>query len=196
MNKTVDYYNKNAKAFIDRTINVEIAGERNSFLSYIPKEGHIIDAGCGSGRDSLYFLEQGYIVLSFDASEEMVKFSSELTGQSTIHATFQDIELKDESYDGIWACASLLHVDKKEIAFVVAKMYEALKSNGVFYMALKYGDGDYVKEGRNFYIYNEDTVESVLDDINGYEILEKSITQDGRENLKHQKWINLTIRKK
>jgi len=75
---TIDYYNENAKAFIDRTINAEIAGERNSFLNYIPKGGHIIDAGCGSGRDSLYFLEQGYKVLSFDASEEMVNASQVL----------------------------------------------------------------------------------------------------------------------
>ena len=91
-NKTIDYYNKNSEKFFKNTVLIDLTELYPKFLKHIPDNGSIMDLGCGAGRDSLYFLEKGYIVTSIDASEEMVRLSSELTGQKTQHLRMQDIE--------------------------------------------------------------------------------------------------------
>ena len=76
--------------------------------------GHILDAGCGSGRDSKAFQELGYAVSAFDASEEICRFATEYLGQEVQCRRFEDV-IEENCYDGIWASASLLHVSKKDI---------------------------------------------------------------------------------
>lgn len=108
---TIEFYNKYAEEFYNATVSANMSETCNKFLKHVAPGGKILDAGCGSGRDSLYFIKRGYEVVSFDASEEMVRLSGELTGQQTLLMKFEDIDFKDE-FDGIWACASLLHVPK------------------------------------------------------------------------------------
>ncbi|SVB60985.1 uncharacterized protein METZ01_LOCUS213839, partial [marine metagenome] len=111
IDKTIDFYNKNAENYCSKTIGIDLTQIYEKFLKYIPKQGAILDLGCGSGRDSLYFLNNGFDVTSMDASIEMVKLSSKLINQKTIHRKIEDIDFKDK-FDGIWACASLLHINK------------------------------------------------------------------------------------
>jgi SAM-dependent methyltransferase len=138
---SIEYYNKYAEEFYNATASADMSEACNKFLKYIASGGKILDAGCGSGRDSLYFIKRGYEVVSFDASEEMVRLSGELTGQQTLLMKFEDIDFKDE-FDGIWACASLLHVPKTEIKGVITKLVQALKENGIFFGSFKYGEGE------------------------------------------------------
>lgn len=195
MDKTIEYYNENAQNFIDRTVNADISRSRDKFLEYIPEKGYILDIGCGSGRDSLHFLKTGYKVLGIDASHKMVEFSSKLTGQTVMHSTFQDAKLDDDIFDGIWACASLLHVDRDEMSFVIQKLFKAVKQNGIFYMCFKYGDEEFIKEDRYFNCYNEETVKNILSDLKDYQILDIYVTADGRDELSHQKWVSCIIKK-
>ena len=80
MNSNIEYYNNNSKEFIENTINSDMSLWRDKFEKYIPDGGHILDAGCGSGRDSKAFFKHGYSVVAFDASREMCKFASEYLG--------------------------------------------------------------------------------------------------------------------
>ena len=75
---------------------------QQEFLSYIPKGGTILDLGCGSGRDSKAFIEQGYAVEAVDGSQEMCKVASEYIGQKVICARFQDYK-PNKLFDGVWA---------------------------------------------------------------------------------------------
>ena len=70
-NKTIDYYDRNADEYASRTL-FELAELYLTFREYVPRGGRILDAGCGAGRDTRYFIEHGYIVISFDGSGEMV----------------------------------------------------------------------------------------------------------------------------
>ena len=107
--ETIKFYDVNAQEYFESTVNINLEEFYKKFLKYIPPNGTILDVGCGSGRDSLYFLNKGYNVISLDASEEMVKLSSELTKRKTLFMRIEDIDFQDQ-FDGIWACASLLHL--------------------------------------------------------------------------------------
>src|SRR5205814_1660559 len=122
--KTIQYYNTHAEAFYDRTINTDISDSYKAFLKYLPEKCHILDAGCGVGRDAKYFLSQGYFVTALDASEKMVEFASKETGLDVVHNTFQNFNY-DQVFDGIWAQASLLHIPYDETKSIYEKIHRA-----------------------------------------------------------------------
>ena len=106
------------------------------FLSKLKVGSHILDFGCGSGRDTKYFLEQGYSVEAIDGSAQLCKLASEYTGIEVKKIFFQ--ELKEVNrYDGIWACSSILHLSITELADVMRRMEVALKENGIIYTSFK-----------------------------------------------------------
>ena len=115
LNKTLEYYNENADKFILGTLNVDMMTIQKKFISYIPKGGKVLDLGCGSGRDSLFFKELGYDVTAIDGSAEMCIQAEKNIGQPVINMTFDKLDYEAE-FDGIWACASLLHVPSRDIS--------------------------------------------------------------------------------
>lgn len=125
-NKTINYYNKYTKSFIQTTRFVDFTNIQNKFLSYLPSGAFILDFGCGSGRDTKYFLKRNYNVTAIDGSEEICKEASKYTGIKVKQMLFE--ELNDQNiYDGIWACASILHLSKNDLFLVFHKMNKALK---------------------------------------------------------------------
>ena len=194
MNQTIDYYNKYSEKFYKNTVHIDLSELYPKFLRHIPDNGTILDVGCGSGRDSLYFLEKGYIVTSVDASEEMVRLSSELTGQKSHCMNMQDIEFKNE-FNGIWACASLLHVDKGSTEDLLSNLGKALKTDGCLYASYKYGDGAQIKGDRFFNNYDESTFEEVVDNVVEFEIENYWITKDLRPDRIDEKWLNVILKK-
>lgn len=91
-NTTVNDYNANAKQFFADTVGVDMSDLHARFLSGLPKSGLILDAGCGSGRDSKAFLDRGFRVNSFDASSELALLATELTGQHVAIRTFAQVD--------------------------------------------------------------------------------------------------------
>lgn len=194
--KTTEYYERNAQAFASATLNVDVSELQTAFLQFIPQGGHILDAGCGSGRDSLAFLKNGFSVTAFDASESMAKVASETIKQQVLCQTFQELTYQ-EQFDGIWACASLLHVPKKELADVFGKLANSLKSQGVLYVSFKYGTGERLDEnGRYFLDMNESALTSHINMQNSLEIITIWVTEDKRPERINERWINGLIRKK
>jgi len=147
---TRTYYEKNADRYFESTLDVDMSALYERFLRYLPEGGRILDTGSGSGRDTLFFLERGYSVEAFDASPKLAELSSRLTGIQTKIMRFQDITAT-EKYDGIWACAALLHVREKGLPKVLTQFARALKVGGAIYMSFKLGGGErFGKEGRFF----------------------------------------------
>lgn len=137
--KTLNYYRENTADFVKGTINADMGFNLKKFLDRVPKQGSILDFGCGSGRDTKTFLELGYEVEAVDGSPELCKIASEYTGVPVKQMYFQELD-EVERYDGIWACASILHLPYKELKPVLVKMATALKEHGVIYTSFKYGD--------------------------------------------------------
>lgn len=191
---SIEYYNKNAEEFYNGTVQADMSATCDKFLKYVTPGGKILDAGCGSGRDSLYFLKRGFDVVSFDASEQMVRLSSELTGRQTLLMKFEDVEFKDE-FDGIWACASLLHVPKAEIQYVMEKLMQGLKKKGIFFGSFKYGEGEEIRGERLFSFYNENSLRELITEIGPLEVIEVWVTQDVRPGREGERWISCLCRK-
>lgn len=191
---TIRYYNENAKKFVETTVNVEFHHMQNRFLEKLQSGSFILDFGCGSGRDTKYFMEQGYSVDAIDGSEELCKLASELTGIKVKHMYFQEL-VEIEKYDGIWACSSILHLDYDDLEDVMEKMAVAVKQNGIIYTSFKYGIFSGERNGRYFTDMTEDTFNKLLQKIPGLEIEEQWITSDVRPGRGEEKWLNLILRK-
>ena len=169
----------------------------DEFLPLLPPGGHILDAGCGSGRDSLAFLRKGFEVTSFDASDEMVRLSSELTreagGRPTLQMRFEEIE-DFAQYDGIWACASLLHVPEGQMRDVMAKLVLALKPGGVLFVSFKAGTGEMERNGRVFTLVSQDTLQVYMSGL-PVEIMKMRETQDVRSGREGDRWVSGVFRR-
>ena len=190
-NNTLDFYNNNSKNYIERTLSVDMSHLYNDFLKHIPQYGNILDLGCGSGRDSLEFIKKGYNVTAVDGSKELAVAASKIIGQQVICSKFEDIKL-NKTFHGIWACASLLHVNKNHIVDVIKNVSSNLKTNGVFYMSFKYGENEYIDEKeRYFNCYTEKTFSELINIIKGLKIEKVYKTIDilpGRGDIT---WLNI-----
>ena len=187
---TTEYYNRNASAYYDQTVNLEISNRYNQFLKFIPPNGEILDAGCGSGRDSLFFKQQGYSVVSFDVSKDLVDLASRLIGQKVLHMSFGDLNFENE-FHGIWANASLLHVPQEEMDDVLEKLSRSLKKNGVLYASFKYGDKERTDGDRFFNDFNEDKLRLLMNRHKNLKTENIWITEDVRAERKNEFWMNV-----
>lgn len=185
---SIDFYNQNATLFFDGTKDVNMDHLWSRFLKYLPQNAHILDAGCGSGRDSKYFKSQGHAVTAFDASAPLAQLASDFIGLPVTVATFSTFDTK-ERFDGIWACASLLHVPSGELAETFKKMSQWLKPNGVLYCSFKYGNEDSAKDGRNFTNCDEDRLTAFIKGSN-LTVKERWVTADARPGRENEKWLN------
>ena len=195
MDNTLNYYAKNTEEFIASTLEADMSQTQKKFLALLPKGAHILDLGCGSGRDSLCFIQQGFQVTAVDGSLELAKFASELIGQEVIVADFKDLELPPSSFDAIWASASLLHVHSEDLPGILAKVIDFAKPRANFYMSFKYGDYEGERGGR----YYTDLVEALFADYlqksgRSLEIIEQWVAKDVRPE-KPELWLNTFARK-
>lgn len=192
--QTIRYYDRNADTFYDETVAVDMSELYAPFLELLPKGGKILDAGCGSGRDSLYFLQQGFDVTAIDASAEMVRKASELTKLNVLQRTFTESEWIAE-FDGIWACASLLHLPKNKLGNVFNILLKALKTKGVIYASFKTGTGEATENGRFFSYYSEGELRSILQKVGSNKILKCWASEDVRRSHQSQSWLNLLLKR-
>ena len=193
--KSLQSYNANAKSFTANTFFVDFSQIQQEFLTTLPPGAYILDFGCGSGRDTKYFLEHGYKVDAIDGSLELCKLASAHTGIKVRQMLFQELQER-ERYDGIWACASILHVAKNELPDILQRMYNALKPNGIIYASFKYGGFEGVRNGRYFSDFTEESFSKLVKGIHGLVIEKMWITGDVRDGREEEKWLNIILRRK
>lgn len=191
---TLEYYNQNANEFVQGTLSVEFKETQDMFLEKLPSGAYVLDFGCGSGRDTKYFLENGYIVEAIDGSSKLCKLASDYTGVNVKCMRFEELD-EMQKYDGIWACSSILHLSKDTLADVFKKMAIALKDNGIIYTSFKYGDFEGERNGRYFTDFTFKLFEEYIRKVPELKIEEHWITGDVRPGRGEEKWLNLILRK-
>ena len=192
--QTLDFYAQNAEAFAAGTLAADMSDTQSRFTALLPPSALILDFGCGSGRDTKAFLDAGFRVEATDGSAELCAQASAYTGIPVRCELFGELDAC-EKYDGIWACASILHLPKTELAEVLGKIERALKPGGVLYTSFKYGEYEGMRNGRYFTCFTEETLAAFWKDVNGLRITDRWITEDVRPDRKEEKWINLLARK-
>ena len=193
MDKTIAYYEQHAKEFFNSTVSVDFKENQDKFIKGLHGK-NILDLGCGSGRDTKYFLGSGLQVTAVDGSEEMCKYASEYTGIPVRKMMFQELN-EQGKFDGIWACSSILHLSKKELRPVMIKMAAALHCGGLIYTSFKYGDFEGERNGRYFTDFTIDTFADFIKEIDNIKIEDWCITGDARPGRGEEKWLNLLLRK-
>ena len=193
MPKTIAFYEHNSDSFFDSTVTVDAQALYDQFLPLLPDHAYVLDAGCGSGRDSLAFLKASYQVSAFDGSESMAERASGLTGLDVKHSLFLDFQ-SNETFDAIWACASLLHVPLQNLPATFSHLSTFLKDGGLFYCSFKLGTGEEKRGGRHFTHLDKQGLEEVLGSTD-LTIARTWITQDLRPGREDEHWLNAILKK-
>ena len=194
MSPTIRYYDINATEFAKGTLDVDMSALHSRFLANIPAGGLILDAGCGAGRDVKAFVRAGFRVRAFDASAELVRLAQENAGQAVELRRFEDVDERN-CYDGIWACASLLHVPEADLPATIGRLWASLKPGGVFYLSFKHGEGERCTGGRCFTDATETRLGEWVAGLPEMESLECWVTGDQRPG-RSEDWLNGLLRRK
>ncbi len=189
---SIDYYERYAASYFENTVDAGMEEILDRFLELLPENADVLDLGCGSGRDSIYLEEAGCCVTLMDGSEQMCRLAEIHTDQEVLHMTFEEMEF-DEVFDGIWACASLLHVPEEDMDRIMGKVSDALLPGGILYMSFRYGESEEIRNHRLFHDYTEKTAKRMVKRQENLEILDMWQSEDVRGN--GQRWLNLLVKK-
>jgi SAM-dependent methyltransferase len=193
---TIQYYEEHAEEFAANTLGADMASIRSRFLAYLPTGCMILDFGCGTGRDSKAFLDLGYDVTAIDGSEALCKIAQALTGLSVRCLDFRRYTpANDEIYEGIWACASLLHLQKGELLPVMKVLSQALKPEGAFYVSFKYGTFEGERNGRHFTDFTLEEFREFIKSIPELSVAEYWVTGDVRPGRGDERWLNIVLQR-
>lgn len=193
-----DFYDTNVEKFLQDTQHVDMWSLRDRFLAAVPKtytgSARILDAGTGSGRDARAFHLAGYQAEAFDASPSMVRAATAFSGVPARQMFFEDLEW-EHPFEGIWACASLLHVARGDLPDVMRRLADHLVSAGALYASFKIGDGDRQEAARQFTDMTEESFAALLDECPSLRQVEIWRTEDRGPNRKDDLWLNALMRK-
>jgi SAM-dependent methyltransferase len=195
MTKTLQYYDKQAMQFIEDTQKSDMSVQYDSFLTQVQLGGLILDLGCGSGRDSAYFLKQGYQVCAVDGSAQMCKFATKYIGQAVNQLTFEQLNWKNQ-FDGVWACASLLHCERKQLPSVLQRVADSMKPKAILYASFKYGTFSGWRNGRYFTDLNEERLQNLLQQVPDLQLMTIYLTGDVRPERQQEQWLNILLQKR
>ena len=190
---SIDYYERYASAYYENTVERSMEDMLARFLELLPENADVLDLGCGYGRDTVALEEAGCYVTPLDGSAQMCRLAEIETDKEVLHMTFAEMDF-DEVFDGIWACASLLHVPSMEMDDIMRKVMNALVPGGILYMSFHYGEQEEYRNGRLFHDFTEESISEVLEKQADARILDLWVTEDvqGRDG---NKWLNVLVRR-
>lgn len=193
-NTTIEYFNEKAQKCFDDAFTITERTNQDHFLSYLRPNAHILDFGCGSGRDSAYFAEKGFEVTSTDGSIEMCRLASEYLHKEVRCLEFNELD-EENAYDAIYASASIMHLEYEKLTEVFPKMAKALKKDGILYVSFKYGENDgYL--GKRYYTYmNGNRFAEMMSRFENLNVIEQGIFGNEHPGQPDFRWLYAYIRK-
>lgn len=195
--QTIETYDKYAKIYADHTSDKLLQFPLNKFISLLPKKARILDAGCGCGRDVQYFKDYDLNPIGIDISAGLIDEAKKRFGVEVKQMDIRELKFDSASFDAIWCCASLSHLEKKDLPKVVSGFNNILKKGGILYISVEEGEGEEIVQDKStgnapryFVYYNKIEIEDHLDKA-GFEIL-NSYVEEGTDC----NWLNVFCRKK
>ena len=195
MSENIEYYDLHCEDYIQSTINCNMREEADTFLSFMHNKGKILDVGCGSGRDSLYFKTLGYEVTAIEPSLKLGEFAREYSKVEVLNISVEDLPFENY-FDGIWANASLLHITKDKLSLVFDILYKALKEKGILYASFKLREEDFTHQGRSFTCFTKESLLEYISVNTPFTLLDIFVKGDKREKMKKELWLNLYLEKR
>jgi ubiquinone/menaquinone biosynthesis C-methylase UbiE len=201
LRKTIRTYDQIAANYMLATSSLQPGKEFTTFSQMVMTGATVLDAGCGGGRDCKAFAERGLQVIGIDLSMEMLKIARNLAPECTFLQTdLRKIPLADNSVDGVWCCASLLHLKRKEVRRALLEFRRVLKEGAVCCILIKKGTGEkFIKDKRSqgkprFYSYFQPGEIRQLCKSLDFEIIIGETTP-GSSGTYRQDWLFFLLRK-
>ena len=191
---SISFYEDNADWFFQRTVNVDMSATHSRFVGLLKPGDAILDAGCGSGRDARVFRDLGFKVTAMEAAPRLAALAQAHIGLPVEIMTFEQIAWQDR-FDGIWACASLLHVPAEDLPTTLARLRDALVPGGILWASFKLGTEERIEADRHFTDFDEVRMAALLAEVSGLSLIEMWVTPDSRDDFSHQSWLNILCRK-
>jgi protein-L-isoaspartate O-methyltransferase len=191
---SIAFYEENAEAFFARSVEADMVHGWTEFTALLPPGARVLDAGCGSGRDALAFHRLGFEVTAIEAAGALAALARRHTGLPIQVMTFDQVAWR-EAFDGVWACASLLHVPRAGLPGTVRRLRDALVAGGVLWMSFKYGSKEREAGGRRFTDMDEASGETLVADVGGLELIGRSVSGDVRGDRADERWLTLICRR-
>lgn len=189
-----EFYQQFAQPYADETQPIDMKDLYPKFLNLLPTNAHILDLGCGAGRDSAHFIDLGFTVTALDGSANLAKIAEKHINQPVQVKLFQELDFNNQ-FNGVWACASLLHCPKSQILDVLKKIQHSLISQGILYASFKSGkDESCDARGRFFNNYTTCQLTSLFKQQAGFEIIDCWEESKPLRN-SVQVWVNILCRK-
>ncbi len=195
IDQTIEFYEKNASSYIESTLNTNISELYRPFEELLSRGCRILDLGCGSGRDSMYFAKKGYDVVALDPSPAMCFHTRSIANIPVYEMKAEEMQFSNE-FDAVWACASLLHIPRDRQENVLHRIASALKDEGILYASWKYGTQDREVEGRWFFDMNDLLLNDMMKKVSEFHMIKVWTTRDIRSEMRTQIWINTLLKKK
>ncbi|MET0272841.1 MAG: class I SAM-dependent methyltransferase [Phenylobacterium sp.] len=187
---SIGFYEQNANEFFQRTVHANMAPGYAAFTALLTPGARVLDAGCGSGRDARAFGELGFAVTAMEASPKLAALARAHTGLDVQVMTFEQVTWRDE-FDGIWACASLLHLPRAALPDAMRGLRDALKPGGAWWMSFKYGLAEREVGGRHFTDLDEESGRALIAEVGGLELISLTVTGDVRDDHSGERWLGL-----
>lgn len=188
-----NYYESNTERYAAETFFADMSKQYQRFLPLLKNGVKILDVGSGSGRDACYFQKQGYQVTALEPSKNLGREIRKVFSGKIICSDIQNYR-PTERYDGIWACASLIHLQEEEVLQFLKRFDQYLADNGIIYISGKNGiSTGKVEDGRFFLEFTEQLVEKILTVNKQLKLEQLWYTEDvsGRRGFR---WLNVVLR--
>ena len=157
-----NYYESNAERYAAETISADMSEQYQRFLPLLKKGAKILDVGSGSGRDVCYFQKQGYQATALEPSKNLCREIRKVFSGEIVCSDIQNYR-PAERYDGIRACASLIHLQEEEVLQFFERIDRYLNDDGIVYISGKNGiQSGKAGDGRYFLEFTEHLVEKIL----------------------------------
>jgi ubiquinone/menaquinone biosynthesis C-methylase UbiE len=190
--KTIDFYDQNIDEYYQKTLTLQDKFWLDKFVAYLPKGSRILDIGCAFGRDAKFFTDNGFDTTGIDLSENMVKKAKDFSPSSKFYVMdMQNLDFDNQSFDGIWCSAALLHLNKNDATLALKEIKRVLKKDGFLYLNLKEGIGEKVivderyQNSEKFYsYYQESEIKDLLSKFN-FKIIDFEIKNNSPEKYRN-----------
>lgn len=188
------YYNKNAQSYFKETVDLDMSRIWENVDIFVPPGAKILDLGCGSGRDSVALRKRGHFVTAVDGSPVMVELATQYTGQTVLCQTFEKLRFPPESFDLIWASASLLHLQPYKLKYFLKRSAAWLNETGFYYLSFKYGGFGGERDGRFYTDMNEFKLQLLMEKVKVLKIINTWHSKDARL-CNDTVWLNVILKK-
>ena len=170
----MNYYTENPKEYFDRTFSLNPSSFLGPVAERLSSGAMVMDVGCGSGRDLLWFKNKGFEVIGFERSAGLAKLAREHSDVEVIEGDFETYDFSFISADAIISSGSLVHVEHERLADILKNIVQALEEHGIFYVSLKQGKNTKTDDlGRPFYYWKDEELREIFKSL-GFKMLDSS----------------------